>query len=217
MNVASWLAQAAGEQVERIARHDQRYPAARASQPAIVMRFEIAAEGVPQRAVLVALQQQGHSAVEKRQHRSQRQFARSGLGPQPGVDACPQCRQGAAEGRQPVVFPARPHRLPVGMIAVLLAPPSVAAGGLQMAPRLRRDPDRMIRRRHGDGLDPPTLGRVCEVPLRRRSDRSIAVVFRLVLAAGAGHVLQLRHAHGLVHAFCGLIEVADLGLATLGR
>jgi hypothetical protein len=57
------------------------------------------------------------------------------------------------EADQPVVLGVVAHATPVGMIAVLLAPPRIAADGLQVPSRIVADPDIAPRRRNDERTD----------------------------------------------------------------
>ncbi len=74
------------------------------------------------------------------QHRGQHLVARQTAAGQVGVDALAQPRQRRAELGQAVVLGLVAGGAPLRVVAVLLAPPRVAAGGLQVAVGARADP-----------------------------------------------------------------------------
>src|SRR5690606_11939058 len=78
-----------------------------------------------------------------------------------------QQRQRLAEGGAAVVF-ARVARQPeIGMIAILLAPARVIAGGEDMAVRRRAEPGILIGGRQRDGVEPRDFGAIADQPALR--------------------------------------------------
>ena len=71
-------------------------------------------------------------------------------------------RQGRSKGQHPVVLDGIANLAPARVISVLLAPPGVAPGRLQMAARVGADPDVRPGRRDGQALDPPDRVRVTD-------------------------------------------------------
>jgi hypothetical protein len=83
----------------------------------------------------------------QRHHHRQHLVARIAGQRHVAAQAPAQARQGLAEGDDPLELAVAAQLRPVGVVAVLLAPPRVAAGGLHMAVGLGADPYLGIGRR----------------------------------------------------------------------
>ncbi|MNZ28836.1 hypothetical protein D3C78_460760 [compost metagenome] len=110
------------------------------------------AEGVVVAGILtVANTDQG--GVEQADHQGHDFFPVQSWARQLAVQLLAQFRQCIGEGQHARVFVAITKVTPQRVIAVLLAPASVASGGLQVTLRVSADPHVGIGRRHGQGLD----------------------------------------------------------------
>jgi hypothetical protein len=77
--------------------------------------------------------------------------------PRPGqvaLDRGTDARERPTEADEPAVLRVVAHHPPARVITVLLPPARVTAGGLNVATRIRADPDIGPRRRDGESLDP---------------------------------------------------------------
>ena len=84
-----------------------------------------------------------------------------------GLDLGADRRQGAAEGGHAGELGLVARRPPARVIAVLLAAPGVAAGGLDVAERVSANPDLFVGRRNGQFLDPGDHRRIGDQPAVR--------------------------------------------------
>src|SRR5690606_41071789 len=95
-------------------------------------------------------QRLGQQRDHHRDHLAAGETALAQVAPQPAA----QPWQGLAERDDAVELAGATHLLPVGVVAVLLAPAGIAAGRLQVAVALAADPHVRPRRRDGEPADP---------------------------------------------------------------
>src|SRR6185503_3318160 len=107
--------------------------------------------GVLPRVLLVA--DADESRLEEPHHGRQHFLARQARTREIVIDAAAYPRQRAREGDDAPVFRLVAHLAPARVIAILLASPRVAAGGLQVTVVARADPDRLPRRRYRERAD----------------------------------------------------------------
>ena len=137
----------------------------------------------------VALVAHAHEGGVEQPHERRQQLRTLHRGARPraeqvACDSRADARQRAAEGLQPGVLAVAAFGAPVGVVAVLLAPACVAAGGLQMAVRQRADPDVGIGRRNRQAADARQLALV---------DQQAAVGPLVAERRAAPHAPMARH------------------------
>ena len=94
-----------------------------------------------------------HGGLQQPHHSGHHLLARQTALVQVVIDLVPQRRQDAAEGGHAGELGLRPGGAPQRVVAVLLAAPLVAAGGLDVAARGPADPDVGVGRRDDQGAD----------------------------------------------------------------
>ena len=144
-------------------------PRKRGDSVAVELDVTVAQCRQPERSVLARVFVVPHPDgrdVEEANHGGDNPFPTERAATHVAVDAPPDTRQRPGERREPVVLGLIAHLPPSRVVAVLLAPPGVSAGRLDVAVRRPADPD--IRpRRDGERLDPRPLAAVGDRPAGR--------------------------------------------------
>lgn len=146
--------------------------------------------------------------VEQRNRQGHHLVATEAGQAQLGVDVPAQPRQRLAEAQQALVLVGIAYLAPARVVAVLLAPTGVAAGGLEMAVGVGTDPDLAIGRRNGQLVQPADLLGVADalavgieideaLALPASTDARLAVV-DVAEAGGQGGDIRWRCAHAWV-------------------
>ncbi len=106
-------------------------------------------------------------ALEQAHDGRQHLLARQAVAPHVGIEPRADLRQRPTENQHAVELVRVAHRAPLGVVAVLLAPAVVAAGRLDVAARMRADPDVGPGRRDRERAQPADLGGLLDRPALR--------------------------------------------------
>jgi len=132
---------------------------------------------------------------QRRKHRLARRLGYHGLG-QISCHPTTNARQGGAELEHPLELVCIAGEPPFRVISVLLAPARIATGGLQVAARMRADPDVLVGRRDRQLADPLEIRGVANrLPVRMPIDEALTFADAPDARAVVADINQTRRHH----------------------